>query len=209
MRVCSHSYWLVIFCTTNSSSRVREWRGRGDKLSRILGKKHNIWWTPCRRTTERIRSYLHLRWLPGRRNDGLGRLLRCLLPKTNFPSFCISRSSCEEQHSTQTHPSRQGRLRWVVHWLKSWVNRLRWGWDTDWVDRLRQAETHTGLTDSGEAETHTELTNSGEAEKYYELSISGEADTDIEFTNNSGRLRHTLSWLTKWADRLKVRYTMR
>ena len=40
MRVYSHSYWLVIFCSTNSSRvLVSE---RGGKLSRILGKKHNI-----------------------------------------------------------------------------------------------------------------------------------------------------------------------
>ena len=35
MRVYSHSCWLVICCTTNSTEC---WRGRGGKLSRILGK---------------------------------------------------------------------------------------------------------------------------------------------------------------------------
>ena len=36
MRVYSYSYWLVIFCTTNSC------RGRGGKLSRILRKKQYL-----------------------------------------------------------------------------------------------------------------------------------------------------------------------
>ena len=36
MRVYSHSYWLVIFCTTNCR------RGRGGKLSRIPGKKQYL-----------------------------------------------------------------------------------------------------------------------------------------------------------------------
>ena len=39
MRVYSHSYWLVIFVQPIAD---KCWRGRGGKLSTILGKKHNI-----------------------------------------------------------------------------------------------------------------------------------------------------------------------
>ena len=44
MRVYSHSYWLVIFCTTNSSRVLA--RERWQTFENSLGKKHNIWWTP-------------------------------------------------------------------------------------------------------------------------------------------------------------------
>ena len=39
MRVYSHSYWLVFYVQPIAAEC---WRGRGGKLSRILGKKHNI-----------------------------------------------------------------------------------------------------------------------------------------------------------------------
>ena len=42
MRVYSHSYWLVIFGTTNSSRELARWQTFENSW-----KKHSILWTPC------------------------------------------------------------------------------------------------------------------------------------------------------------------
>ena len=59
MRKYSHSYWLLMFCTTNGHGEVANFR-------EFLGKKHNIWWTP-------LSLYIYV----------------CILYLSLFPTFSI------------------------------------------------------------------------------------------------------------------------